>query len=86
MPLMKSTITILVLLGILGVAFFLYRFSSQQSPYKGGDDSSMTVEDMRRIDVAPESSLPEHDVILPNGERLDDYANRRGITATSSLP
>lgn len=47
----------------------------RQQPVEG-----LSSTDLERIDASPESSLPEDQVILPNGQPLSDYANTRGIT------
>ena len=48
--------------------------TSEIAPKEGLSD-----EDLTRIDAAPESSLPDNKIILPNGENLESYANRRHI-------
>jgi cell wall-associated NlpC family hydrolase len=42
-------------------------------------DEGLPVADVLRIDAAPESSLPEDSVILPNGQTLSAYLLARGL-------
>ena len=77
---------------IIGMLLMLAIFLSYSCGGNGGGDGGgsntqppptegLSNEDLERIDAAPESSLPEDQVILPNGQSLSDYAKSRGITA-----
>ena len=41
---------------------------------------------LERIDHVPDEMFSEHEVVLPNGERLDDYATKRRIAVGKPLP
>ncbi|MEK7089772.1 MAG: hypothetical protein AAB920_03065, partial [Patescibacteria group bacterium] len=73
----KVAVLLFAIVGVGVVIFYTLRKSTPPLLPKEG----LSTEDVQRIDVAPESSLPEHQVILPNGQSLDDYAKSRGISA-----
>lgn len=43
----------------------------------------LSPEDMARIDQEEDTWIPENEVILPNGQNLKDYNEKRGIKASS---
>lgn len=43
-------------------------------------------ETMRKLDVTPESSLPENQVILPNGQNLSGYIDERSAIINHTVP
>lgn len=70
----KKNILIIVII-ICGVVFYGVYRQLKTPRYSEG----LSPEVMEKLDKTPESSLPENQVILPNGQNLSDYKKSRGL-------